>query len=163
MESTPRGRGVAKNLTFCLGGDFFVWNNADRVFYTTNLRQLNSEENRGAENYQTLMCISAPRFDVCQLLVSPTQHLVALVGRRGVSVLELPQRWGKRSEFEGGRSEINCKTIPVAERFFTSSPSVSLRQAAWFPSETDEPHLVLLTSDNAIRFYGLRSVETFIY
>ncbi|KAK9521214.1 hypothetical protein VZT92_021038 [Zoarces viviparus] len=92
--------------------------------------------------------------------VTPTQHHVALVGLRGVSVLELPQRWGKRSEFEGGRSEINCKTIPVAERFFTSSPSVSLRQAAWYPSETDEPHLVLLTSDNTIRFYGLKSPQT---
>uniref|UniRef100_A0A3Q2DN53 Nucleoporin 88 n=1 Tax=Cyprinodon variegatus TaxID=28743 RepID=A0A3Q2DN53_CYPVA len=74
--------------------------------------------------------------------------------------LDLPQRWGKRSEFEGGREKINCKTIPVAERFFTSSPSVKLRQAAWYPSETDEPHLVLLTSDNTIRFYGLKSPHT---
>uniref|UniRef100_A0A3P8V6X9 Nucleoporin 88 n=1 Tax=Cynoglossus semilaevis TaxID=244447 RepID=A0A3P8V6X9_CYNSE len=82
------------------------------------------------------------------------------IGHRGVSVLELPQRWGKRSEFEGGRSEINCKTISVAERFFTSSQSVKLRQAAWYPSETDEPHLVLLTSDNTIRFYGLKSPHT---
>ncbi|KAF7665305.1 hypothetical protein LDENG_00147790 [Lucifuga dentata] len=82
-----------------------------------------------------------------------------MVGQRGASVLELPQRWGKRSEFEGGRSEINCRTIPVAERFFSSSPSVSLRQAAWYPSETEEPHLVLLTSDNTIRFYGLKSPQ----
>ncbi|KAG8001845.1 Nuclear pore complex protein Nup88 [Nibea albiflora] len=153
-------RGVAKNLTFCLGGDLFVWDDADRVFYTTNLRQLNSDESRVSGNYQTLMCINPPLFEVCQVLLSPTQHHVALVGQRGVSVLELPQRWGKRSEFEGGRSDINCKTIPVAERFFTSSPSVSLRQAAWYPSETDEPHLVLLTSDNTIRFYGLKSPQT---
>lgn len=44
------------------------------------------------------------------------------------------------------------RTIPVAERFFTSSASVTLRQAAWYPSETEEPHLVLLTSDNTIRY-----------
>ncbi|XP_035536507.1 nucleoporin 88 [Morone saxatilis] len=160
LEPGANERGVAKNLAFCLGGDFFVWDDADRVFYTTNLRQLNAEESRGGGSHQTLLCINPPLFEVCQVLLSPTQHHVALVGLRGVSVLELPQRWGKRSEFEGGRSRVNCKTIPVAERFFTSSPSVSLRQAAWYPSETDEPHLVLLTSDNTIRFYGLKSPQT---
>ncbi|XP_070826842.1 nucleoporin 88 [Chaetodon trifascialis] len=159
LESSANERVVAKNLTFCLDGDFFLWDDTDRVFYTTNLRQLNSEESRSSGNYQTLLCINPPLFEVCQVLLSPTQHHVALVGQRGVSVLELPQRWGKRSEFEGGRSEINCKTIPVAERFFTSSPSVNLRQAAWYPDETDEPHLVLLTSDNTIRFYSLRSPQ----
>uniref|UniRef100_A0A1A8ERQ1 Nucleoporin 88 n=2 Tax=Nothobranchius korthausae TaxID=1143690 RepID=A0A1A8ERQ1_9TELE len=158
LESRSNEREVAKNLTFCLGGDFFVWDNAARVFYTTNLRQLNSDSESG--KFQTLLCINPPLFDVCQVYVSPVHHHVALVGQRGISVLELPQRWGKRSEFEGGRDKINCKTIPVAERFFSSSPSVSLRQAAWYPSETDEPHVVLLTSDNTIRFYGLKSPQT---
>ncbi|XP_068601655.1 nucleoporin 88 [Brachionichthys hirsutus] len=157
-ESRKNEKVVAKNLTFCLGGDFFLWNDVDRVFYTTNLRQLNSEDSRG--DYQTLMCINPPLFEVCQVLPGPTQHHVALVGRRGISVLELPLRWGKKSQFEGGRGEINCKTIAMAERFFTSSPSVILRQAAWYPSETDEPQLVLLTSDNTIRFYGLKSPQT---
>lgn len=160
LEPRTNEKAVVKNLTFCLGADLFVWDDADRLFYTTNLRQLNSEESRGGGNYQKLLCINPPLFEVFQVLLSPTQHHVALIGRRGVSVLELPLRWGKRSEFEGGRSEINCKTIPVAERFFTSSPSVNLRQAAWYPSETDEPHLVLLTSDNTISFYGLKSPQT---
>lgn len=160
MESNRKERGVAKNLAFSLGGDFFVWDDTDRVFYTTNLRQLNSEDSHRGGNYQTLVCINPPLFEVCQVLLSPTQHQVALIGQRGISVLELPQRWGKRSEFEGGRSQINCKTIAVAERFFISSPSVSLRQAAWYPSETDEPHLALLTSDNTIRFYSLKSPQT---
>uniref|UniRef100_A0A3Q3QH13 Uncharacterized protein n=1 Tax=Monopterus albus TaxID=43700 RepID=A0A3Q3QH13_MONAL len=159
-EPSTNERDIAKNLTFCLGGDFFLWNDADSVFYTTNLRQLSPDESRSSGSYQTLLCINPPLFEVCQVLVSPTQHHIALIGKRGISVLELPQRWGKRSEFEGGRSEINCRTIPVAERFFTSSLSVNLRQAAWYPSETDEPHLVLLTSDNTIRFYGLKSPQT---
>ncbi|CAJ1064962.1 nucleoporin 88 [Xyrichtys novacula] len=157
LDLDSNERGVAKNLTFCLGGDFFIWDDSERVFYTTNLRQLNSGE---GGTCQTLLCINPPLFEVCQVLLSPTQHHVALIGQRGVSVLELPQRWGKRSEFEGGRNQINCKTIPVAERFFTSSPSVSLRQAAWYPSETEDPHLVLLTSDNTIRFYSLKSPQT---
>lgn len=159
LEPNTNGKRFAKNLTFCIGGDFFVWDDADRVFYTTNLRQLNSEESGNNGNYQKLLCINPPLFEVCQVLLSPSHHHVVLIGQRGVSVLELPQRWGKRSQFEGGKSEINCKTVPVAERFFTSSPSVNLRQAAWYPCETDEPYLVLLTSDNTIRFYGLKSPQ----
>ncbi|KAM9811849.1 nucleoporin 88 isoform X1 [Syngnathus typhle] len=158
LDSEPKTseRALAKNLTFCLGADFFLWDDVERVFYTTNLRQLNVAEEHG-ESFQTLLCLNPPRFPVCQLLLSPTHGHVALVGQRGATVLELPQRWGKRSEFEGGSSRVNCRTTPVAERFFTSSPSVSLRQAAWYPSETGEPMLVLLTSDNTIRFYGLRA------
>ncbi|KAJ8343028.1 hypothetical protein SKAU_G00329560 [Synaphobranchus kaupii] len=159
LEPQASGRRLAKNLTFCLNGDLFVWDDDDSVFYTTNLRQLNSEE-RDSSAHQTLMCINPPRFEVCEVLLSPTQYHVALIGHRGATVLELPQRWGKKSEFEGGRSQINCKTIPVAERFFTSSTSVTLRQAAWYPSETEEPHLVLLTSDNTLRFYSLKEPHT---
>uniref|UniRef100_A0A8C7WZQ2 Nucleoporin 88 n=1 Tax=Oryzias sinensis TaxID=183150 RepID=A0A8C7WZQ2_9TELE len=152
-------RRVAKNLAFCLGVDLFVWDDGERVFYTTNLRQLNSAESQNSGKFQALLCINPPLFQVCQVLLSPTQHHVALIGQRGVSVLELPQRWGKKSQFEGGRDKINCRTIPVAERFFTSSASVYLRQAAWYPCETGEPHLVLLTSDNTIRFYSLKSPQ----
>ncbi|KAJ0021903.1 hypothetical protein NQD34_009393 [Periophthalmus magnuspinnatus] len=162
-EANGNERRVAKNLAFCLGADFFLWDETARAFHTTNLRQLNLPQEDPSSNdasYQTLMCINPPFFEVSQVLLSPTRHHVALIGKRGVSVLELPQRWGKKSEFEGGKSEINCRTIPVAERFFTSSPSVSLRQAAWFPTEIEEPYLALLMSDNTIRFYSLNSPQT---
>lgn len=161
LERNLNERGVAKNLSFCVGGDFFLWDEAARAFYTTNLRQINlCQEDISSGNYQTLMCINPPFFEVSQVLLSPTRHHVALIGKRGVCVLELPQRWGKKSEYEGGKREINCRTISVAERFFTSSPSVNLRQAAWFPTEIEEPHLVFLTSDNTIRFYSLKSPQT---
>ncbi|MBN3272489.1 NUP88 protein, partial [Polyodon spathula] len=159
FEPSGSGRKPAKNLTFCLDGDLFVWDGAESAFYTTNLRQLNSTD-LVPEHYQTLLCINPPLFEVHQVLLSPTQYHVALLGHKGVSVLELPQRWGKRSEFEGGRRTVNCKTIPVAERFFTSSGSLTLRQAAWYPSETEELHLVLLTSDNSLRCYSLKEPQT---
>uniref|UniRef100_A0A8C1D0X9 Nucleoporin 88 n=1 Tax=Cyprinus carpio carpio TaxID=630221 RepID=A0A8C1D0X9_CYPCA len=161
LHLEPRGtsKRIAKNLTFCLDGDLFLWDSVESVFYTTNLRQLNTDA-MSRNCPQTLLCINPPLFEVCQVLVSPTQYHVALIGQRGATVLELPQRWGKRSELESGRIQINCKTIPVAERFFTSSPSVTLRQAAWYPSETEEPHLVFLTSDNTIRFYNLKEPQS---
>ncbi|KFP31719.1 Nuclear pore complex protein Nup88, partial [Colius striatus] len=109
--------------------------------------------------FQTLICINPPLFEVYQTLLSPTQHHVALVGTKGLMVLELPKRWGKNSEFEGGKSRVNCSTIPIAERFFRTSTSLTLKHAAWYPCETLEPHIVLLTSDNTIRFYSLSTPQ----
>lgn len=60
---------------------------------------------------QTLLCINPPLFEVYQTLLSPTQHHVALVGTRGLTVLELPKRWGKSSEFEGGKETVNCRWV----------------------------------------------------
>ncbi|XP_057216248.1 nucleoporin 88 [Triplophysa rosa] len=160
LEPQGTSKRIDKNLTFCLNSDLFIWDSVESVFYTTNLRHLNTEADINTSIYQTLLCINPPFFEVCQVLISPTQYHVALIGQRGATVLELPQRWGKKSEFEGGRLEINCKTIPVAERFFTSAASVTLRQAAWYPSDTEEPHLVLLTSDNTVRFYNLKEPQS---
>lgn len=52
LEPKANCRKTAKNLTFCLNGDIFVWNDADSVFYTTNLRQLNSEDSIESVKYQ---------------------------------------------------------------------------------------------------------------
>eukprot|EP00062_Callorhinchus_milii_P024651 gi/632984787/ref/XP_007909318.1/ PREDICTED: nuclear pore complex protein Nup88 [Callorhinchus milii] len=149
-----------KNLVFCLDGDFFIWDDAQSVFYTSNLRGLNAGAEAAESSYQILLCINPPLFEVNKVLLSSTQHHVLLIGTKGLMVLELPQRWGKRSEFEGGKVKINCRTVPVAERFFTSSTSLTLRHAAWYPSESEEPHIVLLTSDNCIRFYNLKRPQT---
>ncbi|KAL2095025.1 hypothetical protein ACEWY4_009744 [Coilia grayii] len=151
---------LSKNLTFCLDRDFFIWNEVDSVFYTTNLGELNCEDGLNSAKYQTLLCTIPPLFEVHQVLLSPTRSHVALVGRRGATVLELPQRWGKKSEFEGGRDLIHCNSVPVAECLFALSGSLSLRQAAWYPGEPVEPHLVLLTSDNTIRCYSLKDPES---
>ncbi|XP_054061248.1 nuclear pore complex protein Nup88-like [Rissa tridactyla] len=71
---------------------------------------------------------------------------MALVGTKGLMVLELPKRWGKNSDFE--------------ERLLTSPKSLTLKHAAWYPCEMLEPHIVLLTSDNTIRFYSSKVPQT---
>ena len=58
LEPQASGRRLAKNLTFCLNGDLFVWDHDDSVFYTTNLRQLNPEE-RDSSAYQVSLLSSS--------------------------------------------------------------------------------------------------------
>lgn len=152
---------LTRNLVFGLCGDLFLWDGESSSFLVVRLRGLRGGgEEPSLSQYQRLLCINPPLFEIYQVLLSPTQHHVALIGMKGLMVLELPKRWGKNSEFEGGKSTVNCSTTPVAERFFTSSTSLTLKHAAWYPSEMLDPHIVLLTSDNVIRIYSLREPQT---
>ncbi|XP_065764612.1 nuclear pore complex protein Nup88 isoform X3 [Muntiacus reevesi] len=152
---------LTRNLVLGLGGELFLWDPEDSSFLVVRLRGPNGVgEEPSLSQYQRLLCINPPLFEIYQVLLSPTQHHVALIGIKGLMILELPKRWGKNSEFEGGKSTVNCSTTPVAERFFTSSTSLTLKHAAWYPSEMLDPHIVLLTSDNVIRIYSLREPQT---
>ncbi|XP_042536578.1 nuclear pore complex protein Nup88 isoform X2 [Dipodomys spectabilis] len=151
---------LTRNLTFGLGGELFLWDAESSAFLVVRLRGLGGGgEEPHLSQYQRLLCINPPLFEIYQVLLSPTHHHVALIGIKGLMVLEFPKRWGKNSEFEGGKATVNCSTTPVAERFFTSSPSLTLKHAAWYPSEMLDPHIVLLTSDNVIRIYSLREPQ----
>ncbi|XP_027988840.2 nuclear pore complex protein Nup88 isoform X2 [Eptesicus fuscus] len=152
---------LTRNLVLGLGGELFLWDGQGSSFLVVRLRGLGSAgEESALSRHQRLLCINPPLFEIYQVLLSPTQHHIALIGIKGLMVLELPKRWGKNSEFEGGKSTVNCSTTPIAERFFTSSTSLTLKHAAWYPSEMLDPHIVLLTSDNVIRIYSLREPQT---
>uniref|UniRef100_G1PQ00 Nucleoporin 88 n=1 Tax=Myotis lucifugus TaxID=59463 RepID=G1PQ00_MYOLU len=152
---------LTRNLVLGLGGELFLWDGEGSSFLVVRLRGLGSAgEESSLSQYQRLLCINPPLFEIYQVLLSPTQHHIALIGIKGLMVLELPKRWGKNSEFEGGKSTVNCSTTPIAERFFTSSTSLTLKHAAWYPSEMLDPHIVLLTSDNIVRIYSLREPQT---
>ncbi|XP_053528565.1 nuclear pore complex protein Nup88 isoform X1 [Artibeus jamaicensis] len=161
LPSPPLSQLLTRNLVFGLGGELFLWDGEGSSFLVVRLRGLSGAgEELSLSQYQRLLCINPPLFEVYQVLLSPTQHHVALIGIKGLTVLELPKRWGKNSEFEGGKATVNCSTTPIAERFFTSSTSLTLKHAAWYPSEMLDPHIVLLTSDNVIRIYSLREPQT---
>ncbi|XP_068124595.1 nuclear pore complex protein Nup88 isoform X2 [Hyperolius riggenbachi] len=152
-ETRQRSPAQLRNLICTLDGDLLVWNPEEKCFHTVILRRLGTDSPPGSD--QKFLCINNPVFEVTQVLLSPTQHHIALIGSKGLMVLEVPERWGKKSEFEGGGQEVNCRTIPIAERILSSSTSLVLKQAIWYPSERQEPHLILLTSDNTIRIYSL--------
>ncbi|XP_038615741.1 nuclear pore complex protein Nup88 isoform X2 [Tachyglossus aculeatus] len=156
----PQNPPLPRNLVVGVGGDLVLWERACGALLAVRLRGLDAGTPHGLDRYQRLLCINPPMFEVYQVLLSPAQHHVALIGTTGLMVLELPKRWGKNSEFEGGKSTVNCSTTPIAERLFTSSTSLTLNHAAWYPGETEDPHIVLLTSDNTIRIYSLREPQS---
>ncbi|ELW63666.1 Nuclear pore complex protein Nup88 [Tupaia chinensis] len=107
---------LTRNLAFGLGGELFLWDGESCSFLLVRLRSLSGGgEEPSLSQYQKLLCINPPLFEIYQVLLSPTQHHVALIGIKGLMVLELPKRWGKNSEFEGGKSTVNCRIYSLRE------------------------------------------------
>ncbi|XP_059524963.1 nuclear pore complex protein Nup88 isoform X5 [Myotis daubentonii] len=107
---------LTRNLVLGLGGELFLWDGEGSSFLVVRLRGLGSAgEEPSLSQYQRLLCINPPLFEIYQVLLSPTQHHIALIGIKGLMVLELPKRWGKNSEFEGGKSTVNCRIYSLRE------------------------------------------------
>ena len=58
---------------------------------------------------QEFVCTEAPLFVVDSILFSPSSKYLLLMGERGISVLEMPMRWGKFAEYDGGSESVICR------------------------------------------------------
>ena len=58
---------------------------------------------------QEFVCTKAPLFVVDCMLFSPSSKYLLLMGERGISVLEMPMRWGKFAEYDGGSKSVICR------------------------------------------------------
>lgn len=61
--------------------------------------------------FQALLCNNAPIFPVHMLRFSLTGKYLALVGQKGITVIEMPQRWGRFAEYQGGANTISCRYV----------------------------------------------------
>uniref|UniRef100_A0A8C4QS90 Nucleoporin 88 n=1 Tax=Eptatretus burgeri TaxID=7764 RepID=A0A8C4QS90_EPTBU len=149
-------RGGARDVMFERDGELYVWDEDRARLLTLNLRRLEAAEENGREvEAEVMLCVSAPNFPVDRLVPAPRWNLVALIGQRGISVLELPEERYRHGISQCTRkASYNCRTTTLAERLFTTS-HLDLLHAAWYPSQLDEPHIVILTSDNIIRIYSI--------
>ncbi|KAG7157815.1 Nuclear pore complex protein Nup88-like [Homarus americanus] len=108
---------------------------------------------------QTLALSKPPVWEVEQIQMNKNGNCVALIGRRGVAVVELPHRSGDPPLYDRGRDTITCRVEYVAARFFSCHPKVEVLAAAWHPGSLDNNHIVILASDNYLRIFNLSSNE----
>lgn len=57
---------------------------------------------------QSLQPTDPPIFDITNVLINETVTQLALWGNLGISLVELPKRWGKDTVFESGKDMILC-------------------------------------------------------
>ncbi|KAJ7333815.1 ribosomal small subunit export from nucleus [Desmophyllum pertusum] len=86
---------------------------------------------------------------------NPSSKYLVLRGERGISVLEMPMRWGKFAEYDGGSKSVMCKTIPIDSRFYVTHHKIKVLDVKWHPGSHSDVHLMVLTSDNNLRLYNV--------
>ncbi|XP_053375397.1 nucleoporin 88-like [Mercenaria mercenaria] len=162
-ESRQNTQLESKGLTAVNDNDLFIWDNSSTHLINYNLQNLTEISDRKSR-FQVLQCTDSPKFTVEWLVWNITKTHLTLWGQLGVTVLELPQKWGKFAEFQGGKDVVACKSVSVAEYYFSSHQSIRLLQVAWHPGSSADTHVVILTSDNLISIYDImepgRPVQT---
>ncbi|XP_068750380.1 nucleoporin 88-like [Montipora capricornis] len=145
---------TVKNILIENDGEIFVWNAHRNILLTANLKNLHFENER-ANKFQTFVFPDAPLFDVDSLLFSTSSKYLALVGERGISVVEMPMRWGKFAEYSGGSEEVLCRKIPIDSRFYVTHHKIKILDVKWYPGSQADIHIMVLTSDNNLRLYNV--------
>lgn len=89
-------------------------------------------------------------FNVTKVSVSVGGTYVALSGPQGVSIVEMPLRWGADGVYQNGKSKITCQSYNLHEH---STNQLETYQTRWHPNSPTDSHLLVLLSDNSIRMY----------
>ncbi|XP_071633018.1 nuclear pore complex protein Nup88 [Temnothorax longispinosus] len=146
--SLSSGAKETRNILEIRDNVLYVWN-ADRCCVLT----LNVAATRGKLGedipYQTLQPTDPPIFEVTNVLINETATQLALWGKLGIALMELPKRWGKDAVYEGGKEEILCTN----HNFGDFEATTEIQQARWHPGSTNDSHLLVLTSENSFRLY----------
>lgn len=134
-----------KNLIAIDGNERIVWN--------PELGQLEIFE---GESKQNLLLTSRPYFSVRDIRLSPVKNLLALVGDNGVTIVEMPRKWGRRYKSDSKESQTYCKTFNINERLFTCEKRLRTLHVAWHPLGIEAKQvLCILTNDNRLRFHDV--------
>uniref|UniRef100_A0A0A1WRY9 Nuclear pore complex protein Nup88 n=1 Tax=Zeugodacus cucurbitae TaxID=28588 RepID=A0A0A1WRY9_ZEUCU len=149
----PVDRQHTQNLLECKDDMLYAWNTEECCLLAVNWR-LAALEGFEAVKYQHLIPSVPQSFQVERVVASSEGSLIALAGARGVTVLELPRRWGKDGLFMEGKEKITCRAFNLDSLLFSNNPHLELRQLRWHPFSPTDSHLLVLLSDNTIRWWA---------
>jgi len=144
-----------RNLFTCLNDLILYWSDMDKCILSTSITEFREDR----PNYQTLLCSTAPAFDITQIKCSSSGHHVLVFGESCIAIIELPRKWGVDGLFENGKKVIHCKLTMIDESFFMHHLSTKILQVDWYQGSPNDQHIVVLTTDNSIRFYNILSPE----
>lgn len=138
-----------RNLFVLQDDVLYAWNSLENCLFCINLKRL--EEHDEETPYQKLHLLSPPAFSVERVISSECGSRLCLWGSRGVTVAELPSRWGRDGLFESGSQTILCKSYSLDERFLYSQGEIL--RVHWHPKSLS--HVLVLISDNTMRLYNI--------
>lgn len=131
-----------RNLIATDGEDRIIWNPESGVL----------EAGEGNAK-QTLIPTSRPYFSVKNILLSPVKNLLALVGENGLTIVDLPRKWGGRYKCDRD-NQVYCRTYNLNEYLFMCEKRLRLCHVVWHPCGTEAKQIIcILTNDNRLRIH----------
>ncbi|CAH0714018.1 unnamed protein product, partial [Brenthis ino] len=127
----------------------YVWNSVENCLFSVNLKRL--EDHDEETPYQKLHLLSPPAFNVERIISSECGSRLCVWGSRGVTVADLPARWGRGGLFDSGNQTVLCKSYSLDERFLYSQGEIL--KVHWHPKSLS--HVLVLVSDNTMRLYNI--------
>ncbi|CAO1403688.1 unnamed protein product [Diamesa serratosioi] len=146
-DSLPEG--IIVQIFDVLDDLLFLWDFKDSTLLVLNWR---AAQSKGGEvvRHQTLIPSANHNFIVNKVTVSIEGSFVAISGQHGVSIMEMPRRWGANGLYQDGKSKITCQTCILVQH---SSNHLDVLQTRWHPGSQTDSHLLVLMSDNSILMY----------
>lgn len=126
----------------------FKWDTKECYLKVVNWRSATKIEKDA--KFQILVPSSTQNFSVTKVTVSFGGSFAAISGPQGLSILELPTRWGSDGLYHDGKPRITCKVVTVHE---SATNQLNVLQVRWHPSSPSDSHLLVLYSDNSLRIY----------
>lgn len=157
-DCLPDDRKRTQNLVETKDDVLFVWNSKNCCVLTLNWRAASVKKDE-QQKYQTLIPSAPQNFTVEKILPSTEGTFLALSGPRGLSILELPRRWGPNGQYQNGKECIICRSYNLDEHLFTENPNLEILQIRWHPASPTDSHILALLSDNSIRVYDVDSLR----
>ncbi|XP_033329725.1 nuclear pore complex protein Nup88 [Megalopta genalis] len=147
-NNLPKNIKDTQNILEIRDNVIYVWDAKEFCVMTLHLG-VNHDKVTEDLGYQKLRPTDPPIYEVKNLVINETGTQLALWGDMGISLMELPKRWGKDGMFQGGKEEILC-VIYKLDHFNTT---IEIRKARWHPGSTNDSHLLVLTSENTFCLY----------
>ncbi|XP_065090306.1 nuclear pore complex protein Nup88-like isoform X2 [Ochlerotatus camptorhynchus] len=157
-DCLPDDRKRTQNLVETKDDVLFVWNSKNCCVLTLNWRAASVKKDE-QQKYQTLVPSAPQNFTVEKILPSTEATFLALSGPRGLSILELPRRWGPNGQYQNGKECIICRSYNLDEHLFAENPNLEILQIRWHPASPTDSHILTLLSDNSIRVYDVDSLR----
>uniref|UniRef100_A0A1Q3F3Y6 Putative nuclear pore complex nup88/rnup84 component n=1 Tax=Culex tarsalis TaxID=7177 RepID=A0A1Q3F3Y6_CULTA len=157
-DCLPDDRKRTQNLLETKDDMLFVWNSKNCSVLTVNWRAANVKKDQ-QQKYQTLIPSAPQNFTVEKILPSTEATFLALSGPRGLSILELPRRWGPNGQYQNGKECIICRSYNLDEHLFTENVNLEILQIRWHPASPTDSHILALLSDNSIRVYDVDALR----
>uniref|UniRef100_A0A8D8AVT1 Nuclear pore complex protein Nup88 n=1 Tax=Culex pipiens TaxID=7175 RepID=A0A8D8AVT1_CULPI len=157
-DCLPDDRKRTQNLLETKDDMLFVWNSKNCSVLTVNWRAANVKKDQ-QQKYQTLIPSAPQNFTVEKILPSTEATFLALSGPRGLSILELPRRWGPNGQYQNGKECIICRSYNLDEHLFNENANLEILQIRWHPASPTDSHILALLSDNSIRVYDVDALR----